>query len=165
MAASRSVTAVLFLLTLSLGADAARFTGVVTSVTDGDTIWVRPEVGGPSRPVRLEGIDAPEICQPFGAQSRDALASLVLRRRVVINDDTMDENKRIVSRVRLKRQDVGEWMVVRGYAWSYRFRGNLGPYAREEKRARAARVGLWKEGEPIAPREFRVKNGSCRRVK
>ena len=52
-------------------------------------------------------------------------------------------------------------MVSRGYAWSYRFRGDPGPYRHEEARARAQRLGLWQAGEPELPREFRVRHGSC----
>ena len=163
MAVCRNVTASFLLLACAFGAHAARFSGVVTNVVDGDTVWVRPDAGGPSRPVRVEGIDAPEICQEYGARARDELASMVLRKRVVVNGETVDDNRRIVAGLRLGGQDVGEWMVVRGYAWSYRFRGNPGPYAKEEKRAQIARVGLWAQGDPLRPREFRVQNGSCRK--
>ncbi len=47
--------------------------GVVTHVSDGDTVWVQPLHGGEAHKVRLLGIDAPEICQPWGPQSRAAL--------------------------------------------------------------------------------------------
>jgi len=137
---------------------------VVSSVIDGDTVWVRPEGGGKPRPVRLQGIDAPEICQAFGPQSKEALSALLLNRRVLVSGDTLDDNQRMLARIRLGRQDVGEWMVTRGYAWSYRFRKDPGPYAREEQRARAAQVGLWAESNPLLPREFRVRHGSCARI-
>lgn len=150
------------LVGLALPAQAERFAGVVTQVSDGDTVWVRPDAGGPPRPVRLKGIDAPEICQAFGQQSRDALAALVLRRRVAVSGDLVDGHQRVLGDVKLAGQDVGQWMVVRGYAWSYRFRRNPGPYAQEEGEARATRQGLWQDAEPVRPREFRVQHGSCR---
>ena len=62
---------------------AQALSGVVTRVTDGDTVWVRPDE--PKRkPVklRLVGIDAPERCQAWGAQATAALAAQVLHRHV-----------------------------------------------------------------------------------
>ena len=141
-------------------AQATRFEATVSRVSDGDTVWVRPANGEPPQQVRIAGIDAPELCQPFGAEARDALARRVLRKRVVVDTTGEDDWRRTVARVQLGREDVGAWMVAQGYAWSYRFRGDPGPYTGEEARARAARRGLWQGGaEP--PREFRTRNGPC----
>jgi micrococcal nuclease len=145
-----------------LAAAAARFEGVVTHVTDGDSVWVRPADGGAPREIRVNGIDAPEICQAFGAQARDALSHRVLHRRVVVVTHGDDDYHRTLARISLGREDVGAWMVKNGYAWSYHFRGNPGPYRHFEARARTARLGLWAEGRPEAPRDFRVRHGSCR---
>lgn len=145
-----------------LAAGAARFEGRVSHVTDGDTVWVRPADGGPPQQVRIEGIDAPEICQAFGPQARDALARKVLHRRVTVLVDGQDDYRRTIARLDLGRSDVGRWMVSHGYAWSYRFRGDPGPYRREEARARARQLGLWRSGEAESPRDFRVRHGSCR---
>ena len=102
---------------------AAAFHGVVTPITDGDTLWVRPAGGGAPRQVRLLGIDAPEICQPFGPQARDALASLLANRRVTVHPRARDTYERTLAKVRLGREDAGAWMVKRGHAWSSRYRG------------------------------------------
>jgi micrococcal nuclease len=52
--------------------------------------------------------------------------------------------------------------VSHGHAWSYRFRAERGPYAREESRARRARLGLWSDGNRETPRDFRKRHGSCK---
>jgi micrococcal nuclease len=143
-------------------AAAARFEGVVTHVTDGDSVWVRPDDGGAAREIRLNGIDAPEICQAFGTEARDALSRRVLHRRVVVVTHGEDDYHRTIARISLGHHDVGAWMVTNGYAWSYRFRGNPGPYRHFEARARTAHRGLWTESRPEAPRDFRVRHGSCR---
>jgi micrococcal nuclease len=140
---------------------AARFEGVVTHVTDGDSVWVRPAGGGEPREIRINGIDAPEICQPFGTDARDALSRHVLRRRVVVVTHGTDEYHRTIARISLGRQDVGAWMVKNGYAWSYRFRGDFGPYQHFEARARTAHRGLWTDSRPEVPRAFRLRHGSC----
>ena len=76
-----------------LGASAAAqaFDGVVTRVPDGDTLWVQPDDAA-RRPLklRLRGIDAPELCQRWGVQARDALAARVLRRHVSVEVRTRD---------------------------------------------------------------------------
>jgi micrococcal nuclease len=140
---------------------AARFEAVVSHVTDGDTVWVRPVGGSPAQQVRIEGIDAPEICQRFGPQARAALAARVLHKRVTLTTRGHDDYRRTIAHIRLGRQDVGAWLVSSGFAWSYRFRQDRGPYARQEARARAARLGLWAAGDADIPRDFRVRNGPC----
>lgn len=150
------------LVALAACAHARSFEGVVTHVTDGDSLWVRPASGGAPREVRLQGIDAPEICQAFGASARDALAARVLHRRVAVNSRARDSYRRALGRVTLNGQDLGAWMVGRGYAWSYRFHRDVGPYAAQEARARNARLGLWADGPAIEPREFRKRRGSCK---
>jgi endonuclease YncB( thermonuclease family) len=144
-----------------LAAAADSFRGVVSHITDGDTVWVRPAGGGPAQQVRIDGIDAPEICQAFGPESRDALAAHLLHRHVVVLTRAEDDYHRTVARLHLGRADVGRWMVLHGYAWSYRFRGDLGPYHHEEAKARTQRLGLWHDREPETPRDFRVRHGSC----
>lgn len=150
------------LLCLLAGTPAAAETleGIVSHVTDGDTLWVRPAAGGAPVQVRIQGIDAPEICQPFGIQARDALAARVLRRPVQVATRARDVYRRSVGRVSLAGHDVGAWLVAGGYAWSSRYRNRAGSYAREEAQARAARLGLW-ASSAIEPRHFRRGHGSC----
>jgi endonuclease YncB( thermonuclease family) len=140
---------------------AAHFEGVVTHVTDGDTLTVRPLSGAAPQRIRIQGIDAPEICQSFGVQSRDALASQVMGKRVEVVTKARDDYDRTVARLRLGHQDVGAWMVDHGYAWSYRFHRSAGPYRQQEAQARRERRGLWQSARPLPPREFRERHGSC----
>ncbi|ROZ79350.1 thermonuclease family protein [Ramlibacter sp. WS9] len=142
-------------------AHARTLAGVVTHVTDGDTIWVRSPGAADGVQVRLQGIDAPEICQPFGAQSRAALAEHVLHRPVRVTVRATDVYGRTVGRVDLQGEDLGAWLVGRGHAWSAHYQRRAGPYAQEEAGARDARRGLWANGSPMEPRVFRKRHGSC----
>lgn len=135
--------------------------GRVTHVTDGDTIWVRPADADAALHVRLQGLDAPEICQASGRQSRDALAARLLHQNVELDVRAQDSYARTLARVSFEGQDVGAWLVEQGWAWSSGFRHHAGPYAQEEHAARAARRGLWAQAEPMDPRDFRKRNGSC----
>ena len=135
--------------------------GVVTHVTDGDTLWVRTAGASDAVQVRLLGIDAPEICQAFGAQARDALAARVLHRQVQVGVRARDVYHRSVGRVTLQGQDIGAWLVAGGYAWSAHYQRRAGPYAQEETAARSARRGLWHDSGAVEPRIFRKRHGSC----
>lgn len=137
------------------------FVGTVSYVSDGDTLWVRPDAGGVPRKLRIDGIDAPEICQAGGPASRDALAQLALRRRVEVTVRRDDDFGRGLARLRIDGEDLGAQMVRAGQAWSYRWRRHPGPYATEEATARAARVGLFEDGGAEPPRDFRKRHGSC----
>ena len=155
---------VVLLLALSCMAPAGAraLHGVVNHVTDGDTLWVRQASGAPVQ-VRIQGLDAPEICQPFGPQARDALAARVLHRTVRVATRARDRYPRTVGSLSLEGQDVGAWLVAGGFAWSAHYRGRNGPYAVEEARARQERRGLWAAAAQ-EPRVFRKRHGSCRQA-
>lgn len=146
---------------LATGAHARDYTAEVSHVTDGDTLWVRSTRGAP-RPLRIQAIDAPEICQPFGREAQAALAARVLHRRVLVSARGKDDYRRTLARVRHDGEDVGAWLVAEGYAWAHRWHRRVGAYAQLEARARAEHRGLWAYAAPMEPREFRKRHGSCR---
>ena len=161
MRLARALAAAL-LLAAALPASAAAFSGRVSHVTDGDTLWVRPLQGGAPRQVRLTGIDAPEICQAHGTAARDALAALVQGRMVTVRTQGRDVYKRLLGRAGTPHDaDLGAWMVAHGQAWSVGWRKSGGPYAAQQARARRARLGLWAGPAPLEPRLFRKRHGSC----
>jgi endonuclease YncB( thermonuclease family) len=142
----------------------AHWTGVVTHVVDGDTVRVQPPEGGKPVSIRIDGIDAPEICQPGGVAARDALQRRILGKRVVIQSKVRDDYGRTVGSVFLNGQDQGRWLVTQGLAWSYRYRNNAGPYAVQQGLAQAAGLGLFAHphgAAPVYPADFRKKHASC----
>lgn len=140
---------------------AQTFVGRVTSVPDGDTLWVVPDAGGKPQKLRLLGIDAPEICQPGGPEARDALQALVGRQKVEVEVQRNDDYGRGLARLRVGGSDVGATLVRQGKVWSYRWRRSLGPYAPQEQAARAARLGIFVIPSPELPRDFRKRHGPC----
>lgn len=155
----RWLAAVLLLAASAL--HAATWHGTVTHVTDGDTVRVRPSGGGATVSIRLLGIDAPETCQAFGPQARDALRSRVLGEPVRVRGRGEDDYGRQLARVEHRHEDVGRWLVRNGYAWSMRFHGRSGPYAVLEAQAREGRRGLWAQPGALDPRRFRQQHGRC----
>lgn len=141
------------------------WTGVVASVVDGDTVWVKPSNGGKPQKIRILGIDAPEICQMGGELSQQILNSRVRDRVVSVAPHADDTYGRTLGRIYLNGKDVGADMVRSGYAWSYRYQRSMGPYAAEEKQARAKGMGLFSNANAQEPRSFRKQYGTCHEPK
>lgn len=142
------------------------FMARVTKVHDGDTVWVQPLSGSSQTPatlkLRLEGIDAPEICQEWGRRSRDALADRILDQIIEVRTDHNDAYGRALAKIGLNGEDVGAWLVLSGHAWSYRYKGDQGLYAEQESQARDVHRGLFADPLAIEPRQFRRDHGPCK---
>lgn len=163
----KKTLAALFLTTaFSLSVSAATLTGVVTKVSDGDTITVLSK--GEKYRVRLNGIDAPESQQKGGAQSRNHLASLIVAgdEKVTIEYDKKDRYGRILGKVFSKGQNLNLKQVENGHAWFYRAYAKDLPisdrmdYFTAEENARKARIGLWQEKNPTPPWDYRKEKRS-----
>lgn len=142
-------------------------TGRVTKVLDGDTLLLLDDHRHSHR-VRLLGVDAPELSQPYGRSSRKYLASLVARQRVAVEWRNRDASGEILGKVLRDHVDVNYQLVWNGLAWHYTFHADEQPeadrtqYAAAETSARGDHDGLWKDASPVPPWEFR-KRASRRR--
>ena len=146
---------------------AGGITGTVTSVVDGDSVWVTPDRGGKPIEVRLAGIDAPEICQEHGAESKQFLAELVLKQpvRLVVagGGQAHDTYGRTLGTLFLADVEVNRRLVEEGQAWSIRVKWDQGPFVSQERMARALSRGVHKAGAAaIQPKDFRQRHGPCR---
>src|SRR5262245_54294118 len=86
------------LLFAALSVGAAELRGEVIGVSDGDTITVIDQARKP-RKVRLAGIDAPEMRQPYGQHAKRNLAALVFGKPVVVLWHKVDRYGRVVGHV------------------------------------------------------------------
>lgn len=134
--------------------------GIVTHVTDGDTLWLKPADGKPIE-VRLRDIDAPEICQPWGEDSRKALSELALNKVASLQTYARDSYGRAVGVVMVEDTNLSRAMVENGHAWSVRSKWDQGPLVKQEKMAHALRRGLHSQGGAIQPWEWRRSRGPC----
>ena len=138
------------------------WSGWVSWVMDGDTVLLVR--AGQSEPVklRIDGVDAPESCQPGGMASRDELIRLVLRKQVLVTDLGQDSYGRQVGRLSVDGVDVGAELVRSGMAWAYRFRTGRGPYAALQREAQKDKKGLFSAPEAaMSPPVFRRFHGAC----
>jgi micrococcal nuclease len=154
--------AMLCLLLAAAGSQAAGLIeGKVTRVTDGDSLWLQPTEQGPPVELRLEGIDAPEICQAWGVEARQALAELVLNRSVSVKTVGRDTHGRTLGTLYLDGRNINKALVQEGHAWSTRYKYDRGPFVADERMARALSRGLNRDGGAVMPRDFRRLNGPC----
>ena len=79
--------------------------GKVVSVADGDTITVL-DAEKTQHKIRLQGIDAPEKAQAFGAKSKQALYEMVHGKTVQVSFEKSDKYGRILGKVLLDGQDI-----------------------------------------------------------
>ena len=147
---------------LSTSAAAASWTleGRVVGVSDGDTITVLDDAKTQHK-IRLSGIDAPEKGQAFGERSKQNLSALVFQKHVEARCHKKDRYGREVCAVYVSLRDVGLEQIRAGMAWWYREYAKeqtlqeREDYAREEKVAKASRVGLWRDATPVPPWQWR----------
>jgi len=134
--------------------------GRVVGVTDGDTIKVLTADNTEAR-IRLAAIDAPERAQPFGDAAKRQLSSLVFGRPVEVHWQKRDRYRRIVGAVWVSGVDVGLEQVRSGLAWHYKqYAAEQSPeerarYAEAENAARSGQIGLWADGDPVPPWDWR----------
>lgn len=133
----------------------ATATWLVVSVHDGDTLRaIDPEKV--EHRVRLIGIDAPELGQAFGRVARDRLRELALRKQVVVSVHDRDRYGRDLATILTDGASINRKMVAEGLAWHYTRYSSDADLAAAEAAARAARIGLWADAEPVAPWEWRA---------
>lgn len=148
---------------IAISALAARAQGVkVLQVIDGDTLLIRLAQGGKPMKLRIDGVDAPEICQAGGRAARAALAGRVANRMVQVTITRRDDYARAVSSVHLGDEDIAGWMVRHGHAWAYSYGRESGPYLPLQAMAKAERRGVHADPRALPPRSFRRWHGSCR---
>jgi len=141
-------------------AGAEKLTGRVVAIGDGDTITILDSANTQHR-IRLAGIDAPELSQTFGEQSKLSLSGLIFGKDVSVGYQKIDQYGRPVGKILLDGKDINLEQIKAGMAWHYKeYQREQGSedrdaYAMAEDEARIARRGLWRDPNPVEPSEFR----------
>jgi micrococcal nuclease len=152
MARQRVLTILAVLAALAgLASAAERLTCV--KVIDGDSLVLRMPHG--DQEARLDGIDAPELSQRFGSESRDFLAGLVMGRPVDVEIVGADNYGRLLVRLRVNGELINLQAVSEGFAWHFKRYSNDQTFDAAEKDAAARRIGLWRDPSPVPPWEYR----------
>ncbi len=135
---------------------------VVIRVHDGDTITAQSKTGNRFQ-VRLSGIDAPELKQQYGIESRDALIAMLKNETPTLDCFKTDRYQRKVCRIFTSAgTDVPLEMITTGNAWwfekylSDQTKDEQERYSAAEKDARHQRLGLWSSPSAAAPWDWRA---------
>jgi endonuclease YncB( thermonuclease family) len=135
-------------------ADVQTITARVVGVHDGDTLTALTDDKQQLK-VRLHGIDAPELGQPFGQASKRALSDLVFGKQVTLHTTGTDRYKRTLAPVTVGDIEVDAQMIATGHAWHYKQYDHTATLDVAERNARAAKRGLWADGAAVPPWEWR----------
>tara|TARA_B100001113_G_scaffold28273_1_gene20405 strand:- start:4781 stop:5254 length:474 start_codon:yes stop_codon:yes gene_type:complete len=150
---------ILFIIIIANVSFAEQFNGKVSKIVDGDTIWVKSASG--IIKIRLSYIDAPELKQDYGIQSKEYLANLILDKNVEIHSYRRDRYKRVIGEIYIHNNKesvfINAKLLKSGHAWVYkRYRRN--PYLMNlENFARINKNGIWNSENPVKPWEYRKK--------
>jgi endonuclease YncB( thermonuclease family) len=136
------------------------------SIYDGDTL--RVVKGNEELKIRFCGIDAPEIKQPLGIESRDYLRSLLDKSdgRIYVLPIEEDRYGRTIAELWIPLKENPEaqihlntWMVEAGMAWHYgQYSSNCKDaekLAWAEENAREDKLGVWASNDSQPPWEWR----------
>jgi endonuclease YncB( thermonuclease family) len=138
-----------------LPARADQAEGRVVRIRDGDSIVVMR--GGVGVEVRLDGIDCPELAQAFGKKAKSVASELAFGKTVRLVPKGKDRYGRELAEVFLPDgRSLNRALVSAGYAWWYSKYSTDQSLEYLEQGARAARRGLWADGSPVPPWEFRA---------
>jgi micrococcal nuclease len=129
--------AITLMLLLLSGSNALAFQ--VWYVHDGDTLRLQN-----GQRIRLFGIDAPELAQPYGQAARDYLQEMVKGQDLSISC-VGKSFQRLVCKVNAGDKDVGLEMVKAGFAYDYP-KFSHGLYAQAQETAKAEKKGFWLTG-------------------
>ncbi len=142
---------------------------LVIGVADGDTVRVKCPEREKAFPLRLAGIDAPELkhsgfvrtaYQPWANESKAALTALCLKETVDVRRIAFDRNRRAVGFVKCKGEDASAHQVANGHAWAFLVPKGHTEIIEFEAQARARKRGLWSLPNPIRPQDWR-RAGAC----
>ena len=126
-----------------------------------DTLTGRLDATNTQHKIRLSGIDSPEKKQPFGQHCKQSLSALAYGRTVAVESNKLDRYGRVIGKVLVDGEDANLEQVRRGCGWHYKKYQNEQvlddrlAYNAAEESARAGRVGLWTDRDPVAPWEGR----------
>lgn len=145
--------------------------GSVRRVLDADTYEVLVP-GGLVR-VRLRGVDAPELSQPFGKLAADSVGWLLRGRVLEVERLGADGYGRTLAGLRVgvavgplagpfgrRWLRVDSVLVAQGWAWAYKPGTSPPRWAMLQQSAQTKRLGLWKCGlaSPVRPGVWRAMN-------
>jgi endonuclease YncB( thermonuclease family) len=158
--ASRVLSLFIFFALLALPAHSSEtFYAQVVAVSSGDIIVIESIGGGKREEVRLHGIGAPELSQPYGMVARAFVTHATLFREVNVQpvQQNRDQQGRILALIQVPGVGIlQERLLEAGLAWVWPRYCRVCPvWDKMQAYARAQGKGLWADANPVPPWEWR----------
>lgn len=142
---------ILILLLLSISIQIFALYGRVVGVLDGDSFTLL-DSNNVQYKIRLHGIDCPELNQPFGKAAKQFVSDLMFGQYVNVETSKKDRYGRNIGVVTLSNKVIlNEALLKNGYAWHYTEYDSSAIWSGFEASAKANKLGLWIDSNPIAP--------------
>lgn len=142
-AAIIAAVALLFGVVAYCYAQSDNYLATCVRVIDGDTVDLADAEQKLHR-VRIVGMDAPELAQPYGRTAKSALAELILHKEIQVLPEGVDKYNRELAQLRYDTSfgqlDVAETMISNGHAFSWG-----GVHYKAQEYAAAHRLGVWSD--------------------
>ncbi len=136
-------------------------TGTVDRVIDGDTF--KMSSNNEIYTIRLAGIDAPELKQDYGVESKKIVEGVFerVKDKIRVEYDVLDKYNRIIGDVYFTNKDdeeisLNEALVEGGFAWHYVKYSDSKELKEAQELAKSENKGLWKGDNPLSPWDFRL---------
>lgn len=129
--------------------------GKVARIQDGDSFLL--ETSDSTYRIRLNGIDCPEINQPFGETARDFI-NRYLNDSITVIPIMVDKYGRTIADAFYHDTLINFLLVDYGYAWHYKKYSSDTTLANCEDKARLDGKGLWSDQDRVTPWDWRAGN-------
>lgn len=130
-------------------------TGTAKYVYDGDTFTLFKEDGTKIK-IRIAGIDAPEVAQPYGIEARNYARKILQDKKVRVYLEPGETYGRKLGIVITEDGlNFNYEMVATGHAWWYSYYSKDKYLEAAFKHAQSNDLGLWGTISPVAPWEWR----------
>jgi endonuclease YncB( thermonuclease family) len=114
--------------------------------------------------VRIKGIDAPELNQPYGIRAREELKKLISGQKILLTEITTDHYDRVLARPMLintnlteNEKDIALILISKGAAWSDHETSHIKQmYRNAQQKAQSSKLGLWGNANPESPHNYRM---------
>ena len=107
-------------------------------IIDGDTIEINKEK------IRFGGINSPERNESGYRLAKDKLTEKITNNIITcVREKNKDKYRRTVAECFINGESLSSFMVKKGYACDYIYYSK-GKYAKEQKYAKANKLGIWK---------------------
>lgn len=127
----------------------------VVRIADGDSLTLvgtdKLEIS-----IRLRGIDAPELGQPYGFEAKQTLQAMLESGKVMIRDTKKGKYGRYIANVYIGDAFINQAMVENGHAWCDQVNSYSRIFCTAQQKAKDQGLGLWASPTPVSPWVWRA---------